>query len=279
MAKKRNSAEKSGRGEPPVVKRKRLEAETPPPENKKFSGNTPENGTSRRTKGGAKKKRLLKVPTVQGQKGEKGEPQAAGEVIPEGVQPLVTPTPPPIHTVEEELSDDPLDRAKAGMEELEKKGQGKPRARGGGSAKAEEQNTEKEVPQSTEGKARDTLDPTEEGPQVKTGVKTEEPQGPPVRRSLLERFLDATTSSSTRSSGTSDSGPDIVPQHVGLQDIGAAAPVPSHSPVPDFHDLAEDPAACGTISCGTTSCGEDMSSNNLTNKRYKRDPGRLWRRA
>jgi len=278
MAKKRNSAEKTGRGEPPVVKKRKLKAETPPPKNEDFSGKTPENGTSRRTKGGAKKKRLLKVPTVQGQKAEKGEPQAAGKGPAKGPD-MATAMMKALTGYKEDQSDDPLDRAKKGMEELESRqeqGTGKPRARGGGSAKAEEQNTEKEVPQNTKGKARDTLDPTEEGPQVKTGVNKEEPQGPPVRRSLLERFLDATTSSSTRSSGTSGRGPDVVPQDVVLQDIGAVSPVPPHSPVPDLRRLAEGPQDLGpqdVVPQGNVPqdgapqdvVKETLSSNNLTN--------------
>lgn len=264
MAKKAISTEKKGRGEPPIVKKRTLKAETPPTKKGNFSGNTPENGTSQRTPKGKRKKRLLKVPTTGGKAGgkaaEKGVPKAAGKEP----KPLATPTPPPIPTVGEKMSDDPLDRAKKGMEELER---GKPRARGKGSAKAEEVKAKKETPQDRVAKQKDPMGREAERQKGQTGVEQETPHGDGVRRSLLERFLEATTSSATRSSGTAGSGPDIAPQDVGLQDIGVVGAAPIGSPVPDLHEIASDPAACGTISCGTPSCGQSLSSNNLTEER------------
>ena len=270
MTKKRTRVEKQARGEPPVVKKR-------PPSHKTLGGsernlysNTPENETSQRTPKGKKKKRLLKIPTTKGEAGgkgaEKGIPKAAGKEPKPETKPLATPTPPPIPTVGKERSDDPLDRAKAGMEELEKK-QGKPEARGEGQPNHITQNTNhKEPPERTPTK-REKQNRNHIEQESETGSNPIAPHGDGVRPSLLERFLKATTSSATRSSGTVGSGPDIAPQDVGLQDIGVRGSCPSHSPVPDFHDLAEDPAACGTLSSGATSCGQSLSSNNLTEER------------
>ena len=287
----------SGRGAPPVVKRKSQKAETPQGPDGDFIGNTPENGTSRRRRVVRPPKSLPKSPPKSGEaqvragegevstKEQKGEPRAAGVETPAQAPVLDTP------------SDDPMERAAQGMKAREKKGKSQGRgqaflqkptpeeeqelteysqefigtgetrgaAKKGEAPKGREEEVvtvEEETSPDIGYKEEGTVGSGTEGLQGEPSVEAEEPHKISVHRSLLDRFLDLTdpTCSTTRDSSQVKTPPDVA-----LQDIGVSAPCPSGAPVPDLHDLQPDLPSSVASELAPTSSGSNLSSKNCSN--------------